>query len=127
MKFHDYEWHDAKLKNIQIDRTNLNGGDVNSIVMLIVWPDGSPARVIFSGVKNAVFNLKFGLILNEGDTILRADIAQENDLGLVEFYEKWRPFGLFGINYFLFQTNSGSKIKIFAEKFEIIADGSVSD
>jgi hypothetical protein len=122
--FHDYEWHDATLKDIYIDRTKLLDDDVANVVMSVIWPDGTPSKVIFSGVVDVKLELNFRIAQVDGtETIYRAYIANENDLGLMEFYEKWRPFGLFGINYYLIETaTSGSKIKIFAESFKVTAE-----
>lgn len=114
--FNDYEWHDAVLKDLHIDRSNPGHND--TISMDIVWPDKTKSIIIFEDVYKAIMELNFGAIGT--DCILEADIAPGNDKDLVALKDEWKDANIGEVHCYVFQTTTaGSKIKIIAKNFTV--------
>jgi len=116
MNFNDFYWHDAVIKNIQIDRKCPGVND--AIIFDIEWPEEKGnANFIFEEVYWASMNLNFGIVANE--TILSASELEENDQDLRSIYSKWK--GLLSdvkLKGYKFSLNStGTEIKIIARRF----------
>jgi hypothetical protein len=116
MDFNEYYWHDAVIKNIQIDRNN--PGDKDTILFEIQWPQNNQKSFfIFEGVYWASFNLNFGIVADE--TILRAQLLDSQDGDLVNLYSKWKgamdDIKLFP--YIIELNSTGGYIKIISKGF----------
>lgn len=116
MNFNDFYWHDAVIKNIQIDRKSPGVND--AIIFDIEWPEEKgKANFIFEEVYWASMNLNFGIVANE--TILSAYELEENDQDLRSLYSKWKgvlnDVKLKG--YKLSLNSTGTEIKIIAKRF----------
>ena len=87
MNFNDYKWHDAVIKNINIDRTNPGLND--TIIFDIVWSDEiEKTTFIFEEVYWANFKLNFGVVSDE--TILNSFELSNDNQDLVNFYSNWQ-------------------------------------
>lgn len=116
MNFNDFYWHDAVIKNIQIDRNSPGTND--TIIFDIEWPEEKgKANFIFEEVYWASMNLNFGIVANE--TILSASELEENDQNLNSLYSKWNGvINDMELKVYKFSLNStGSEIKIIAKRF----------
>jgi len=117
MNFNDYNWHDAVIKNILINRNN--PGILDEIIFDIEWLENEKINLVFEEVYWAAMNLNFGIVANE--TILNACVLDETDTDLINFYTKWK--GMMNnvkLNSFEINLNStGGKIKIIAKEFRI--------
>ncbi len=118
MGFMDYEWHDAELKSIFIDRSH--AGEQDNIVFEIVWPDKNKGKIIFEDVYYAELNLNFGVIALE--TIYAVgvkDVVSEPTLNILQ--KQWQ--GIWNekdMKCYIFETAStASIIKIVAGKANI--------
>jgi hypothetical protein len=118
MKFDDFYWHDAVIKNIIIDRTN--PGEVDEINFEIKWPNENDIKtLVFEGVYWANFKLNFGIIAKEN--ILDAFELNEDDEDLKNFYLDWKG----AMNevklrsYKIVLNSTGGEIKIIAKKFRV--------
>ena len=118
MNFNDYYWHDSVIKSISINRNN--PGIIDEISFDIQWNEGILERLNFEDVYWASLMLNFGIVADE--TIMRANVLDNNDSDLVNFYEKWG--GLMDnvkLQVYLIELNStGSLIKIIAKGFKTI-------
>ena len=124
----DFYWHDAVIKNIIIDRNN--PGVVDEIGIDIVWPkeyenEGEDdeneeeiiQRIVFEGVFWANLDLNFGHL---GDNICNANMLDDNDEDLVNFYSTWKGYrDNIKLNVYVILNTSGSKIKIIAKGFRV--------
>jgi hypothetical protein len=119
MNFNDYNWHDAEIKNIQIDR--INPGIEDSIKFEIEWPDGKGiATLIFENVYWANFDLNFGMIVPEN--IDDAFVAENSDLDLVRIKGNWLKMlsTELDLKCYVIKTNSsGGTIKIISIGFTV--------
>src|ERR1700710_2952877 len=87
MNFNDFYWHDAKIKNIQIDRSN--PGVEDTIIFDIDWPDGKgKSTILFEEVYWAQMKLNFGIVADE--TILNSIELDSDNQDLINFYSKWK-------------------------------------
>lgn len=121
MNFNDFYWHDAIIKNIQIDR--LNPGNEDSIKFEIVWPeDKGKVTFVFEEVYWAMMHLNFGIIADE--TIMGAIVLDEHNQDLVNFYSKWKgAMNEVKLNTYKIDLNStGGEIKIIAKRFSVLAE-----
>lgn len=109
--FNDYEWHDAVLKDLHIDRSNPGHND--TISMDIVWPDETKSIIIFEDVYKAVIDMNFGFIALE--SIDLAYISKDN---LNQFYIPHLNLSALTCYVIEFST-SVSKIKIIAKNFRV--------
>ncbi len=106
MDFNEYYWHDAIIKNIQIDRNN--PGEKDTILFEIEWPQNNgKSFFIFEDVYWASFKLNFGIVAHE--TILRAQLLDSQDGDLLNFYSKWK--------------GAMDDIKLYAYKIELNSTG----
>jgi hypothetical protein len=87
MNFEEYYWHDAQIKHIEIDRSNLGNNDVVSFELN--WADKSSGRLIFEEVYWARLNLNFGIVASE--CIDNAFVTEHNDEDLINLYKLWTP------------------------------------
>jgi len=118
MNFNDFYWHDAIIKNIQIDRTN--PGNDDSVMFEIKWPEESTMRIlVFEDVYWTSMNLNFGIIADE--SILYATQLDEQNEDLVSFYLKWKgAMDDVKLNTYKIELNStGGEIKIIAKSFRV--------
>ena len=132
----DFYWHDAVIKGIIINRNN--PGVVDEIGIDIVWTKEYDSeddeddekeekeeeviqRIVFEGVFWANLDLNFGYLGGGGDNILDADMLDNNDEDLVNFYSTWK--GLrdnIKLNVYIINlSTSGGKIKIISKGFRI--------
>ena len=118
MKFSDFYWHDAIIENIQINR--LNPGNEDTIKFEIEWPENiGRVTFVFEEVYWAMLNLNFGIISNE--TIQSANLLEDNNQDLVNFYSKWNgAMNDVKLNTYRIELNStGGEIKIIAKRFSV--------
>ena len=109
-----FYWHDAIIKNIQIER--LNPGIEDSIKFDIEWPeDQGKVTFVFEEVYWATMKLNFGIIANE--TILNATLLNRDNKDLVDFYAKWKgEMNEVELNTYKIELNStGGEIIIIAK------------
>lgn len=115
MDFNEFYWHDAIIKNIEIDRKNPGLDDTVSFE--IEWPNSQISKIIFKDVYFLKMNLNFGIMTPE--TISSAFVI-DNDVDITDFYIKWK--GLMDdvtIKCYIINTlSTGSEIKILAQNFE---------
>ena len=119
MKFNDYYWHDAVIKDIKVDRNNPGINDV--IFIDIEWGEKrEKATLIFEEVYWLNMNLNFGIIADE--TILQAKLLDHDNKDLSNFYSQWN--GILNdvkLNTFQIDLNStGGQIKIIAKGFSFL-------
>ncbi|MCP1995052.1 hypothetical protein [Flavobacterium sp. HSC-61S13] len=118
MKFNDFYWHDAIIKNIQIDRNN--PGNDDSILFEVEWPeDNERGLLVFEDVYWTSMNLNFGIIADE--SILDVTQLDKKNEDLVNFYSKWKGvMNEVQLNTYKIELNStGGEIKIIAKSFRI--------
>jgi hypothetical protein len=118
-KFDTFEWHDAIIKSIVIDRSDAGNNDI--IEMFIIWPSEVESKIIFKDVYYANLSLNFGVIAE--DTIMDASIIDSSDIDIVNIKNKWAKYfvGINDIKGFEILTSSTvSTIRIFALSFERI-------
>jgi hypothetical protein len=116
MKFDEYYWHDAVIKNIHIDRNS--PGIRDYILLEIEWPEnGVKSLFIFEEVYWASFNLNFGVVADE--TILNASLEDPQNDNLINFYSKWKgTMDDIKLDTYKIELNStGGVIKIIAKGF----------
>jgi len=113
MNFNTFNWHDSVLQDIYIDRNQ--PGMKDSIKLKINFPEQGLYYIIFEDVYWANLYLNFGIVAEEA--ILNAQIEDENNDDLNNFYKKWK--GLMNevkLNLYKIEFNSsGSTIKIIAK------------
>lgn len=63
MEFNDFYWHDAVIKNIQIDRKN--PGKKDTILFEIVRQNGKMNKIVFDEVFFSKMTLGFGVVADE--------------------------------------------------------------
>jgi hypothetical protein len=117
--FNTYEWHDAVIKKIEIDRNNPGYNDI--IEILVCWTNGIIQKVIFKNVYCAFLKMNFGVIAEE--TISDANIIDNADIDLQAIIDKWNkiyPEINFIKGYEINTSTTGSKLRIFAMEFEVI-------
>ena len=118
MKFDELDWHDAILQNIQIDRNN--PGEVDTIVLTIVWPDDTKSKIVFNDVYWANLTLNFGIVASESIDSASELIDVEDDMDMRNLIQKWRGVVQDSLMMYVFRTAStGSEIKIIAKGFVI--------
>jgi len=119
-EFNDLEWHDARLENISIDRSNSDKvNNVDTIELVIRWPSQNKNIIIFENVYQANLNLNFGVVAE--DSIYTARVKEESkEAELIK--EKWIELykGIENLICFEIVTNTtNSVIQIFAMSFSI--------
>lgn len=118
MEFNEYDWHDAILKKITINRDN--PGIKDEIEMEIIWTNNEvKVNFVFEEVYWARMDLNFGIVTNEN--IFQSNLLSKNDEDLINFYSRWN--GLMDdikLNVYEILLNStGGKIKIIAKNYRI--------
>lgn len=119
MNFNQYDWHDAIIKLISIDRNKPGVND--KITFEIEWEDRRKSILEFEEVYWASMLLNFGIVAEE--TILNAQTLNKDDTDLVNFYTSWNNLlNDTNLTAYLIELNStGSIIKIIAKRY-IISD-----
>lgn len=118
MEFNDFYWHDAIIRNIQIDRTN--PGNDDSVLFEIEWSENNEKGVlVFEEVYWTSMTLNFGIIADE--SILIATQLDEQNEDLAKFYSKWNgAMNEVKLNMYKIELNStGGEIKIIAKTFRV--------
>jgi hypothetical protein len=118
MEFNEYEWHDAIIKNITINRNN--PGIKDEIEIEIIWPDNDEkVNFVFEGVYWTKIDLNFGIVANEN--ILQGYQLPNNNEDLMNLYSSWKGFlGNVKLNVYKIELNStGGQIKIIAKGFRV--------
>jgi hypothetical protein len=113
MNFIEYPWHDAILKEINIDRSNSGKDDVINIV--IIWSTGLESSFSFKDVYYAQLNLNFGIIAEE--CISEVAFIPKSDIDVINFIHKWKHLvdDIENLMFIEIKTiSTGSSIKIFA-------------
>jgi len=118
MDFNDFNWHDAIINNIKINRTN--AGIDDSILFEIEWSEeNEKANLVFERVYWISMNLNFGIIAKE--TILYAAQLDEQNEHLVNFYSKWKG-AMNNVKMFIYKielNSTGGCIIIIAKRFTV--------
>lgn len=118
MNYNDFCWHDAVIRNMQIDRTN--PGIKDTIAFEIEWPDGKGnAIIIFENVYWAEMNLNFGIVAEE--TIFDSTELENDNQELANLYSKWNgAINDVKLKTYKIELNStGGEIKIIAKTYRI--------
>jgi len=118
MNFNDFYWHDAIIKNIQIDRSN--PGIRDTIIFDIEWPEEKgKVAFLFEEVYWAEMKLNFGIVADE--TIMNSVELDDNNQDLINFYLKWNgAMDEVKLNTYKIELNStGGDIKIIAKTFRV--------
>ena len=116
MEFNDFEWHDAIILSINIDRSDAGNKDE---IEFIISNDETIYSLRFKEVYQANLSLNFGVISEE--TIREAYILNENDL-LNEIKIKWSKIdvSIEELKCYFIETNStNSKLFIYSLDFVI--------
>lgn len=102
-KFEDYEWHDAELLSITIDRSD--PGYKDEIEIKVCWPDDTKSKLTFVDCFMFKATMHFNVICNE--PILDAYFLAESEM-LVNVKETWRGAGLEARQpgHYVIRTNS---------------------
>ncbi len=117
-QFNSLPWHDAKLLEININRSNPGRKDI--VTMEIKWPNSIKNKIIFNDCYFFNAQMNFGVISEEN--ILSAECFEENEV-LSKLKVKWRSLGVDLNRIICFQviTNStNSKIDIYALSFILL-------
>lgn len=118
MNYNDFNWHDAVIKNIQIDRTN--PGIRDTITFKIEWPDEKgKAILVFEKVYWADMKLNFGIVAEE--TIFDSTELENDNQDLADLYNKWNgAINDVNLKTYKIELNStGGEIKIIANSFKV--------
>lgn len=119
MNYNDYCWHDAIIKNIQIDR--INPGINDTIKFEIEWPEGKgKATFTFENVYWVNLDLNFGMIVAE--YIDQSFVAENSDFDLIRIKENWLKMlsTELDLKCYVIKTNStGGTIKIISIGFTV--------
>jgi hypothetical protein len=117
MNFNDFDWHDAIIKKIELDRNN--PGNCDEVKFEIIWPNGEIVDFVFEKVYWTSMKLNFGIVAEE--TILEAIQLDEQAEELTNLYFKWK--GILDdvkLNTYKIGLNStGGEIKIIAKSFVV--------
>ena len=118
-KFIDYQWHDAKLTSVIIDRTQ--PGEKDDIKLIISWPESSDKNeFVFKDCYAFHANMYFGVMATEN--ILDAECIASDHI-IEDLRRKWANLDvdLSMLKCFHFTTNStGGKFDIYALSFECL-------
>lgn len=117
MKFNDFEWHDAVIKSVIIDRCN--PGKIDNIAFKIEFLSGI-ADIIFTDVFKANFDMNFNMIATE--SIWDAYNEGEENNMVQKVYEDYKKVGMdikdSHLNYYKIETNTtGSVFQIVSKNF----------
>lgn len=118
MNFNELDWHDAVIRNIQIDRRDPGNND--TILFDIIWPNQDKNKIIFHDIYWTKMTLGFGIVAEE--CVAEAFIAEKDDQDLNLIYDRWSPLiGNIELTGYIIKTSStGSEIKIIAKGFKLI-------
>lgn len=116
MEFNDFEWHDAVIKSVIIDRCN--PGEIDNIVFKIEFLSGI-ADIIFTDVFKAKFDMNFNMIATE--SIWDAYNEGEENNMVQKVYEDYKKMGMdikdSHLNYYEIDTNTTGSV------FQIVSKG----
>lgn len=116
-KIEDYNWHDAILKHIEIDRNQ--PGVKDEIILNIELLDKQNLILIFENVYLINLILNGGIIAKE--SILNIHNISEGDEDLSNLLLKWRGLLDFQLNSYLIELNStGSTLKVISREYKIL-------
>lgn len=116
--FDSLPWHDAELLEMSIDRRS--AGEFDEVRLQVAWPHGEEAALVFRDCYAMTANMNFGIIATEriGNTNL-----DNNDPNLAVIQNQWKSLGV-SLEvlscYLLEMSSTGSVIRIYAKKFEIL-------
>jgi hypothetical protein len=119
MNFNAFSWHDAVIRNIQIDRSN--PGRQDTILFEIIWPEKRISKILFTDVYWSKMIMGFGIVAKE--TILSAvAIEDDEDKDLSEIRKKWKQYldNIKLVCYVIKTASTGSEFKIIAKNFDEI-------
>jgi hypothetical protein len=116
--FNSLPWHDATLLSISVDRRK--AGERDEVHLLVAWPNGEEAALVFSDCYAMNARMNFGIIAAE-----RIDSAKVNsgDPDLSAIRDQWKAIGvsLESLSCYCFDMSStASTIRIYAIHFEIL-------
>lgn len=115
--FDSLPWHDAKLLELALDRRN--PGNVDQVRLMVVWPDGSEATLLFQNCYSMTAEMNFGVRALES---IRSGLMIKDDPGLLAIRAKWEAVGV-SLNslrcYRLEMNSTASVIKIYGMHFQI--------
>ncbi len=116
--FNDLPWHDAILKNIEIDRRT--PGEQDIIELLVAWPNYNYNSIVeFFDCYAFTANMNFGVIACE--TIMTAECLYESE-ELKSIRDLWLKVNvdLQDLKHFKIITNStNSVVNIFSLNFKV--------
>ena len=115
MEFNDFEWHDSAIRNIKIDRNR--PGEQDTIEFEIEFEDVL-YRIVFESVYRAVFQMDFGVIMEDETIYCAHQEGSENEM-VQNLYKSWNGFyDHIPLNYYEIETvPTGSKLQIVAKGF----------
>ena len=114
--FAEYEWHDAEIKGIYINREAERVDDIVS--MQIRWPEGSADQINFIHCYHAEFSLNFGVMGAESIRFARI-VFDDDNIKIIR--KNWERLGveMQELKCFEIETNStNSLIRIYAMSVE---------
>lgn len=117
--FDTFEWHDATLMSIAIDR--MDPGNRDEIAVAVEWPSGVRNRLVFTDCYLFTARMNFGIIASE--SILSATCSAEAP-EVDQVRETCRRYGADfpDLHRFLIETNStGSLLCIVARGLRVHA------
>lgn len=117
-EFLNQDWHDAVLKEINIDRNEPGIKDV--ITLIIQWPNDDYSKIIFYDVYMINFNMNFGVIAEE--CISEVNLISKDNETFKALIERWVNIyeDILTISGYEINTlSTNSSIKIFAKSFSI--------
>lgn len=115
--FDSLPWHDAELLELSIDRRSPGARD--EVRLLVVWPDGGEAVLLFRDCYAMAAEMNFGVIAEER---IASAFMIEDDPGLSSIRDRWKPLGvsLDMLRCYQLETSSTSSIiRIYAKRFEV--------
>jgi hypothetical protein len=116
----EWDWHDAELLTINVDRTN--PGIHDRIELFVSLESRGRARLTFDNVYYSLFNMNFGVVV-ENETIYSIRMLDSSDKELNETVSKWNMLyskieSIQGLEFITNSTNS--RIVVIAENVEVI-------
>lgn len=116
--FNSFEWHDATLEEILVDRRN--PGESDEVTITMEWTDGSRQRLRFEKCYEVEARMNFGILAQE--SVLHARCSTEC-IHLDTLRQKWMSMGvvLEATRCFEIFTNStGGTIRICAKRLVVV-------
>jgi hypothetical protein len=116
--FDSLPWHDAALLEVSVDRRN--AGECDEVRLRVAWPHDEEVALVFRDCYAMNADMNFGIIATERIESARLD---DNDPNLASIRDRWKSLGvsLELLRCYRFDMSStGSVIRIYAKKFEIV-------